>query len=477
MDLKNLSIKKVHEAMINGEFTSVDLVNEYKKVYEEKNGELNAYLEFFDDAIEQAKEADEKFKDGSAVLMTGIPVAIKDNILFKGHKAGAASKVLEGYTATYDADVIKKLREAGAVIIGRTNMDEFAMGASTENSAYGPTKNPHDTSRVPGGSSGGSVAAVASDMALVTLGSDTGGSIRQPSAFCGVVGLKPTYGSVSRSGLMAMGSSLDCIGPIGKSVSDVEAVFETIKGKDEMDSTSIPDDLYEKKNTKKPVIGVPTINYPKYKGDEQWDLASNENLEKAVKKFKDLGYDVKTIELPNIRYSVPAYYVVMPAEVSANLSRFDGVKYGLHKDGENLIDDYFKTRGEGLGAEVKRRVLVGTYVLSAGYADQYYYKAQAVRDQIRADYKKAFENVDVILTPTTAGPAFKIGEKINDPVAMYLEDIFTSPANMTGLPAMSVPSGAVSVNGKNLPLGVQLMASHQREDLLFKVGKEFLGEK
>lgn len=463
--------------MINGEFTSVDLVNEYKKVYEEKNGELNAYLEFFDDAIEQAKEADEKFKDGSAVLMTGIPVAIKDNILFKGHKAGAASKVLEGYTATYDADVIKKLREAGAVIIGRTNMDEFAMGASTENSAYGPTKNPHDTSRVPGGSSGGSVAAVASDMALVTLGSDTGGSIRQPSAFCGVVGLKPTYGSVSRSGLMAMGSSLDCIGPIGKSVSDVEAVFETIKGKDEMDSTSIPDDLYEKKNTKKPVIGVPTINYPKYKGDEQWDLASNENLEKAVKKFKDLGYDVKTIELPNIRYSVPAYYVVMPAEVSANLSRFDGVKYGLHKDGENLIDDYFKTRGEGLGAEVKRRVLVGTYVLSAGYADQYYYKAQAVRDQIRADYKKAFENVDVILTPTTAGPAFKIGEKINDPVAMYLEDIFTSPANMTGLPAMSVPSGAVSVNGKNLPLGVQLMASHQREDLLFKVGKEFLGEK
>ena len=477
MDLKNLSIKKVHEAMINGEFTSVDLVNEYKQVYEEKNGELNAYLEFFDDAIEQAKEADEKFKDGSAVLMTGIPVAIKDNILFKGHKAGAASKVLEGYTATYDADVIKKLREAGAVIIGRTNMDEFAMGASTENSAYGPTKNPHDTSRVPGGSSGGSVAAVASDMALVTLGSDTGGSIRQPSAFCGVVGLKPTYGSVSRSGLMAMGSSLDCIGPIGKSVSDVEAVFETIKGKDEMDSTSIPDDLYEKKNTKKPVIGVPTINYPKYKGDEQWDLASNENLEKAVKKFKDLGYDVKTIELPNIRYSVPAYYVVMPAEVSANLSRFDGVKYGLHKDGENLIDDYFKTRGEGLGAEVKRRVLVGTYVLSAGYADQYYYKAQAVRDQIRADYKKAFENVDVILTPTTAGPAFKIGEKINDPVAMYLEDIFTSPANMTGLPAMSVPSGAVSVNGKNLPLGVQLMASHQREDLLFKVGKEFLGEK
>ena len=235
--------------------------------------------------------------------------------------------------------------------------------------------------------------------------------------------------------------------------------------------------VYEKKNTKKPVIGVPTINYPKYKGDEQWDLASNENLEKAVKKFKDLGYDVKTIELPNIRYSVPAYYVVMPAEVSANLSRFDGVKYGLHKDGENLIDDYFKTRGEGLGAEVKRRVLVGTYVLSAGYADQYYYKAQAVRDQIRADYKKAFENVDVILTPTTAGPAFKIGEKINDPVAMYLEDIFTSPANMTGLPAMSVPSGAVSVNGKNLPLGVQLMASHQREDLLFKVGKEFLGEK
>lgn len=473
IDLKGLTIQKAYEGMKNGEFSSIDLVREYKKVYEEKNGELNAYLEWFDDAIDQAEEADKKFADGSATLMTGIPVAIKDNILFKGHKASAASKILENYTATYDANVIKKLKNEGAVILGRTNMDEFAMGASTENSAYGVTKNPHDTERVPGGSSGGSAVAVAGDMALVTLGSDTGGSIRQPASFCGVVGLKPTYGSVSRSGLIAMGSSLDIIGPMGKSISDVETVFETIKGKDEMDSTSIKDGLYEKKEVGKLVIGVPRALLDPDKITE----VTLSNFDEAVTKFESLGYEIKDIELPNAKYSIASYYVVMPAEVSANLSRFDGVKYGIHENGENLIDDYFKTRGAGFGTEVKRRILLGTYVLSTGYADEYYYKAQAVRDQIRKDYTKAFEDVDVILTPTTLAPAFKIGAKGDDPMAMYLEDIFTSSANMTGLPAMSVPSnmkGDGTFDG--LPLGVQLIASHQREDLLFKVGKKFLGE-
>ena len=474
MDLKGLTIQKAHDAMKAGEYSSVDLVNEYKKVYEEKNGELNAYLEWFDDAEEQAKEADKKFADGTAELMTGIPVAIKDNILFKGHKASAASKILENYTATYNSNVVKKLKEAGAVILGRTNMDEFAMGSSTENSAYGVTKNPHDLERVPGGSSGGSAAAVAADMALVTLGSDTGGSVRQPSAFCGVVGLKPTYGSVSRSGLIAMGSSLDIVGPIGKSVSDVEVVFDLVKGQDKMDSTSLPNAANEanEANEAKSVIGVPR-HFLETDGIGE-DVLSN--LDDVVSKLESLGYKIEDIELPSAKYSIPSYYVVMPAEASANLARFDGVKYGLHKDGENLIDDYFKTRGKGFGTEVKRRILLGTYVLSAGYYDAYYNKAIAVRDLIREDYRKAFEDVDVILTPTTAGPAFKIGEKVNDPVAMYLEDVFTGPANMTGLPAISVPSGVVSVDGKDLPLGIQLIAPHQREDLLFKVGKEFLGE-
>jgi aspartyl-tRNA(Asn)/glutamyl-tRNA(Gln) amidotransferase subunit A len=474
IDLKGLTIQKAHDDMKSGKYTAVDLVREYKKVYDEKNGELNAYLEWFDDAEEQAKEADERFKAGVATLMTGIPVAIKDNILFKGHKASAASKILENYTATYDSEAVDKLRKAGAVILGRTNMDEFAMGASTENSAFGVTKNPADSERVPGGSSGGSAVAVASNMALVTLGSDTGGSIRQPASFCGVVGLKPTYGAVSRSGLMAMGSSLDIIGPMGKSISDVEAVFETIKGKDGMDSTSllqIPNSKFQ--IPKKIKIGIPRSLIDSDGISE--DVLSN--FDETVTKFESLGYEIKDIELPNAKYAIPSYYVVMPAEVSSNLSRFDGVKYGMHIDGENLIDDYFKTRGSGFGTEVKRRILLGTYVLSSGYADEYYYKAQAVRELISEDYKKAFENVDVILTPTTAGPAFKIGEKVNNPVAMYLEDIFTGPANMTGLPAMSVPSGTVSVDGKDLPLGVQFIASHQREDLLFQVGKKFLGEK
>jgi aspartyl-tRNA(Asn)/glutamyl-tRNA(Gln) amidotransferase subunit A len=465
IDLKNLTIKKAHEAMKKGEFSSVDLTNEYLKQIKEKNGDINAYLEVFDDALDQAKEADKMFKNGKATLMTGIPIALKDNILVKGHKASAASKILENYTATYDSNVTKKLKEAGAVILGRTNMDEFAMGASTENSAFGVTKNPHDLKRVPGGSSGGSTASVAGNMALVALGSDTGGSIRQPSAFCGTVGLKPTYGSVSRSGLIALGSSLDIIGPIGKSVSDVEAVFKTIKGKDELDSTSISKDLYEKKKVDKPVIGVPKIQWI----SDQMNPKILENLEEAVSKLESLGYEVKEVKLPNVRYAVPAYYILLPAEASANLARFDGVKYGLHKDGENLIDDYFKTRGAGFGTEVRRRILLGTYVLSAGYHDAYYNKAMAVRGLIVEDYKKAFKDVDVILTPTTAGPAFKLGEKINDPVAMYLEDIFTVPANHTGLPAISIPFGEL----EGLPLGIQFMAPHNREDILFEIGKAF----
>ena len=468
IDLKNLTIEKAHQGFKSGEFTCQNLAEAYLKVIEDKNQELNIFLEVFDDVLSQAKVADEKFVDGSATLMTGIPVAIKDNILFQGHKASAASKILENYTATYSSTVVQKLKDAGAVIIGRTNMDEFAMGVSTENSAYGVTKNPHDIKRVPGGSSGGSTASVAINCALVALGSDTGGSCRQPASFCGVVGLKPTYGSVSRHGLISMASSLDVIGPIGKNVSDVEMIFNLIKGRDEMDSTSISADFYEKKIIDKPVIGV-----PRHFLKEGVDARVLLNLEETIKKLESAGFVVKDIKLPFVKYSVPAYYIVVPAEISANMARFDGVRYGLHKDGENLKGDYLKTKGSGFGTEVKRRILLGTYVLSAGYQDAFYNKATAVRELIINDYNKAFKKVDLILTPTTTGPAFKIGEKINDPVKMYLEDIFTGPANMAGIPAISIPSGFVEEEGKSLPLGIQFMAPHGREDLLFRVGKKF----
>ncbi len=468
IDLKNLTIAKAHESLLAGEYTCRNLVEAYLKNIKEKNDELNVFIEVYGDVLLQADEADQKFKNNTASMLTGIPFAIKDNILFTGHIASSGSNILRNYTAAYDSTVIKKLRSFGAVIIGRTNMDDSAMGVSTETSPYGVTKNPFDTSRVPGGSSGGSVVAIAALMALVALGSDTGGSCRQPAAFCGVVGFKPTYGSVSRNGLIAMASSLDVIGPITRNISDAEIIFHAIEGKDELDSTSIPLDFYQKKDIKKPVIGI-----PRHLIGEGVDPRVLANFEKVTEKVKSLGYQVKDIELPYVKYTVPSYYIIVPAEASTNLARYDGVRYGLHKDGINLTDDYFKTKGAGYGKEVKRRILLGTYVLSAGYYDAFYNKATAVRKLIIKDYNNAFEKVDLILTPTTTGPAFKIGEKVNDPVKMYLEDIFTAPANMTGMPAVSIPAGFVEEEGKKLPLGVQFMAPHGREDLLFQVGKDF----
>lgn len=469
IDLKDLTIEKAHKHLKDGDFTVGELVDAYLEVIKEKNEELNAYLEVFKDDIEpQVKIAEEMFNNGTATLMTGIPIAIKDNILFEGHIASASSKILENYKATYDATVIKKLKNAGAVIMGRTNMDEFAMGVSTETSAYGVTKNPHDTKRVPGGSSGGSTACIAMNGALVALGSDTAGSCRQPASFCGVVGLKPTYGSVSRYGLIAMGSSLDVIGTIGKNISDAQIVFDFIKGQDEMDSTSISSEFYKKKNVTKPVIGIPR-DFIKEGVDDRVLV----NFEETIEKLKSAGYLIKDIELPYVKYAVPAYYIITPAEISANLARFDGIRYGLSEKADKLFDVYTKSRGKGFGREVRRRILLGTYVLSYGYHDAYYNKANAVRKLIINDYNKAFEQVDLILTPTTTGPAFKIGEKVNDPVKMYLEDIFTSPANMAGLPAISIPSGFVEEDGKKLPLGIHFVAPHQREDILFTIGKDF----
>ncbi len=474
IDIKNLTIKKAHEHLIKGDFTARELTESYLAEIQKKNPEINAYLEVFADALVQADEADKRIKAGKADILTGIPFAIKDNLLIKGRIASASSKMLENYHATYTTTAVQRLIDRGIVLLGRANMDEFAMGGSTENSAYGVTKNPHDTTRVSGGSSGGSAAAVAMDGALAALGTDTGGSIRQPSSFCGTVGLKPTYGAVSRYGAIAMGSSLDQIGPITKTVEDAEIIFNTIKGADGFDSTVISDTTFAKASYKgkKPVIGVPSA-FLNQGGIDEAVLA---NFKDSVEKFKKIGFEVKEISLPNIGYSLAVYYVLMPAEVSANMARFDGVKYGLHKDGTNMVDDYFVSRREGLGREVRRRIMLGTYVLSTGYYDAYYNKANIVRNLLRDDFKKAFETVDVILTPTAPTPAFKIGSKTEDPIQMYLEDIFTVTANLVGVPALAVPSGFVEREGKQLPLGIQITAAHGREDTLFVVGKEFRGE-
>ena len=423
----------------------------------EKDKEVHAFLEVFDNP--------KSFGEGS---LSGKTVAIKDNILFEGHRAGAASKILEGYIASYDATVVKKLKEAGATIVGRTNCDEFAMGSSTENSAYGVTKNPHDLERVSGGSSGGSAAAVAAGLCDMALGSDTGGSIRQPAALCGVVGLKTTYGRVSRYGLIALASSLDQIGPFAKTVSDTELLYNVIKGEDPKDSTTISDETYStpKKFTK--TIGIPRA----FVESEGVSKEVQDNFKETVERFKSLDYKIKDIDLPHLKYSLAVYYIIMPAEASSNLARFDGVKYGLHKDGATGIEDYFETRGAGFGKETRRRIILGTYVLSSGYYDEYYGSAVKMKGLITEELRKAFEDVDLILTPTTPTPAFKIGEKTSDPLEMYLADIFTVPANIAGVPAISLPSG---FSGK-LPLGIQLMADLGREDNLFIAGKDFMGE-
>jgi aspartyl-tRNA(Asn)/glutamyl-tRNA(Gln) amidotransferase subunit A len=474
IDLANLTIRKAHDHLMKGDFTAVELAQAYLDVIKAKNKDVNAYLEVFDDALDAAKKADERIKAGTATLLTGIPCAVKDNILIKGHIASASSKILEDYHATYNATVIKKLGQEGVVFIGRTNMDEFAMGGSTENSAFGVTRNPHDLARVAGGSSGGSAAAVAMDGALFALGTDTGGSIRQPASFCGVVGLKTTYGRVSRYGAIAMGSSLDQIGPITKTIDDAEIIYDCIRGLDPKDGTTIKDDTYKpaRMGKKKPVIGVPRH----FLTDPSIDKEGLKAFDTSLESFKAQGYEIKEVEIPDIAYALTVYYIVMPAEVSSNLARFDGVKYGLHVNGKDGIDDYFKTRRAGLGREVIRRILLGTYVLSAGYHDAYYNRANAVRKLITDEFMKAFESVDLIATPTTPGPAFKMGEK-NDPVSMYLEDIFTVTANITGMPAISIPCGTSEKEGTKLPVGIQLTARHGDEKALFEAGKDFRGER
>lgn len=467
MDLSKLTIVSARKALDAKEFTALELTDAYLSEIEKRDPEIHAYLEVWkDSAREEAKAADERIAKGDVKPLTGIPIAVKDNILIKGRIASSASKMLENYRASYDATVITKLKEQGAVFLGRTNMDEFALGGSTENSAFGPTKNPIDTARVPGGTSGGSSAAVAGNLALAALGSDTGGSIRQPSAFCGVVGLKTTYGTVSRFGLMAAASSLDQIGPIAKTTEDARIVREAIAGYDAHDSTSLPESVRTTAKSLKKVIGVPRALLEK--GVDPDVLTA---FEKTLADLRAAGYEVRDIELPNLAHSLAVYYIINPAEVSTNLARYDGIRYGLSVPAEDISSVYAKSRGQGFGPEVRRRILVGTFVLSSGYADAYYRKARAVRALIRSDLEKAFEGVDAIATPTSPIPAWKLGEK-SDPVAMYAADIFTVPVNLAGVPALSVPSGSVLREGKNLPVGFQLIGPHHGEDALLAIGAD-----
>ena len=455
MLLNELTIEEARRKLDAGEISSLELTAACLLAISERNPELNAVLTVCrEEALAAAKAADERLQAGERIPLLGIPYLAKDILMTKGIRTTAASKILENYLAPYDATVIAKLKTAGAVLLGKTNLDEFAHGASTENSAYGVTKNPHDLSRVAGGSSGGSAAAVAANLCLFALGTDTGGSIRQPAAFCGVTGFKPSYGRVSRFGLLSMTSSTDVVGPMTKTIKDAEIVFDILAGRDEHDATSV---AVEEKNNFSSLsalkIGVP----PEYLGE-----LKNEAVKKSflatVAALKKAGATVEEISLPNARFGVPVYYIVTPSEISSNLARFDGVAWGVGSEvAENLHDFYLKTRGQGFGAETKRRLMLGTYALSAGYFASYYKKAQAVRALIIEDFNQAFKKYDLILTPTSPHPAFKIGVQVDDPLAMYLEDIFLTGASLAGLPAISLPGESTEIEGKALPLGLQLI--------------------
>ena len=466
MDLTKLTVASARKSLDAKEFSSRELTDAYLSDIAKKDCAIHAYLEVWEkSARDEADAADALIAKGESQALTGIPIAMKDNLLIEGRTATSASKILENYRASYDSTVAKKLKDQHVVFLGRTNMDEFAMGSSTENSAYGPTKNPLDITRIPGGSSGGSAAAVAGTMSLAALGSDTGGSIRQPAAHTGIVGLKTTYGAVSRYGLMAMGSSLDQIGPLTKTVEDARILFDAIKGNDPKDSTSLPDAALIIKKPK--VIGVPRAFL-----ESGVDADVLEAFESTLSQLRSKGYEIRDVEMPTLPYGLAVYYIIMPAEVSTNLARIDGIRYGLSVPADTIGEVYAKSRGSGFGPEARRRILLGTFVLSSGYADAYYRKARAVRATITAEFAHVFTDVDAIALPTTPSPAFKFGAK-SDPIAMYAEDIFSVPVNLAGVPAISVPMQKKVVrDGVELPLGFQVIAPHCHEETLFAIGSD-----
>jgi len=476
--LHELTIKKFHDGLLNKEFSAFEIAQHYFARIKEKDPEIDAYLSTAEEsALRAAEKVDIAIaKDEEVGMLAGAPLGIKDNILIKGLPATAASKMLENYVASYDAGVIERLKAQRAVFLGKTNLDEFAMGASTENSAFKITKNPHDLTRVPGGTSGGSAAAVAAHLALAALGSDTGGSIRQPASFCGIVGMSPTYGAVSRSGVIAMTSSLDQVGPMTKTVEDAAILFKAIAGKDPLDATSsdheFSDDLLHPQLEK---IKQLTIGLPEEYFIDGTDMAVTKEIDRVIEKLKGLGMKFKKVSLPHTKYAIAAYYIFVPAEVSSNLARFDGIRYGKSvRDGGPLKDVYLKTKGEGFGAEAKRRIILGTFVLSSGYYDAYYEKAQRVRTLVKRDFDKAFEEVDVLLTPVSPTPAFKIGEKVDDPLAMYLCDMFTLPLKLGGFPAISIPTkSAAELAPGELPVGFQLIGKKWREADILGIGQYY----
>ena len=472
MRLNELTIKAAQELLTKGEITSVELTKACLDRIDEVNEKLNACLTVCKpEALREAEMADERRASGEVGELLGIPYIAKDNILTKGIRTTAASKILENYIAPYDATIITKLKEAGAVLLGKANLDEFAHGASTENSAFGVTHNPYDLDRVAGGSSGGPAAAVAADMCIFALGTDTGGSIRCPASFCGIAGLKPTYGRSSRFGLVAMTSSTDVPGPMTKTVEDAVIVQKFISGKDKYDSTTVDEKIDDygseiKKDIKGLKIGIPEEYFTEGLDKEVADL-----IDQAIEKLTALGVEFVKVSLPHTKYGVPVYYIITPSEVSSNLARHDGIRYGysVHDGAKDLAEVYLKSRGQGFGPEAKRRIMLGTYALSAGYFDAYYLQAQKVRTKIKEEMDKELEKVDCLLTPTAPHVAFKIGEKTADPLQMYLEDIFVTGASLAGLPAISVPCGFA--NG--MPAGFQLISKRFDEKTLFRIGHNY----
>jgi len=464
MEINKLTIKQAIEKLEKKEITSVELTEACLDRIKKINGELNALLTICEEeAMSEARIADERRKMGEKNDLLGIPYIAKDNILTKGVRTTAASKILDNYIAPFDATIIKKLKNKGAVLLGKANMDEFAHGASGENSAYGATKNPWDLSRVAGGSSSGPAASVAAEMCLFALGTDTGGSIRCPASFCGITGLKPTYGRSSRFGLVSMTSSTDVPGPITKTIEDAEIILRAIEGVDQYDATTIA--MSEPKfDLQKMKIGVPEEFF---KGTDEHIL---QITREAISKFENLGVEIVPISLPHAKYGIPVYYIITPSEVSSNLARFDGIRYGYsNQEAKSLMEVYKSSRGKGFGPEAKRRIMLGTYALSAGYFDAYYLKAQKVRTVIKKELDFELEKVDAIITPTQPDVAFKIGQQSDDPLKMYLEDIFLSPASLAGLPAVSIPAGFID----GLPVGVQLISKRFGENILFALGKKF----
>ena len=463
---EKLGIEDIGRGFREKKFSSFELVSEYLKKI--KKDDTNSFISINDNAGAEAKNADKALASGNATELTGVPIAVKDIILVEGLRATAGSKILENYVATYSATAVSRLKEAGMVVLGKTNCDEFAMGSSNENSAYGPVLNPRDKTRVPGGSSGGSAAAVASGLAPVALGTDTGGSIRQPASFCGIYGLKPSYGRVSRYGSIAMASSLDQIGPMASSIKDLAILLKYMAGFDENDATSYNKKVLDYPNLLDKDVKSLRLGIPKEYFGEGLNVEVKAAIEEVIKKLKAEGFEIKEVSLPYTDYALAAYYLLMPAEVSSNLARYDGILYGLSSDKNISLDKWYKEiRSKGFGSESKRRIMLGTYILSAGYYDAYYKQAQKVRTLIKYDFAKVFSEVDVLITPATPSTAFKLGEKSQDPLAMYLSDVFTVAANIGGICGLVMPID----NDKNdLPIGLQLLAGSFKEENILKLG-------